>query len=95
MKRVPQLHTHSRIGTGLYHNIVWFGEAWNSVMLSRPKANTKLLLLKEKAEYGGEINESVQESEDFVFVFRDIQTSISLNHSISSSSLLPKVSGGK
>lgn len=91
MKRVPQLHTHSRVGTDFYHNIVWFGEAWNSVMLSRPKANTKLLLHEEKAEYGGEINESVQESEDFVFVFR----TISLKHSMSSSSLLPKVSGGK
>lgn len=55
---MPRLHTHSRVGTGLYHNSVCFGllaEAWNYVMLSRPKANAKLLLHKEKAEYGGEI----------------------------------------
>lgn len=42
---------------------------WNGVILSRPKANAKLLLHEEKAEYGSEINDSVQESEDFVFSF--------------------------
>lgn len=82
----------------LYHNIVCFGllgEAWNSVIISRPKANAKLLLYEEKAEYGGEINDSVQESEDFVLVSQEIQASISLKHSVSYRYLLPKMSGGK
>lgn len=50
---------------------------WNGVILSRPKANAKLLLHEEKAEYGSEINDSVQESEDFVLVSQEIQASIS------------------
>lgn len=36
------------------------------MILSRPEANAKLLLHEEKAEYGGKIYDSVQESEDFV-----------------------------
>lgn len=39
VKRVPQLHAYSDVGTGLYSNIHWFGllgEAWKCGMLSRP-----------------------------------------------------------
>lgn len=87
---------HSRAGTGLYHNIaLGLGEAWNSVMLSRAMANSKLLLHKEEAEYGGEVSDSLQEYEDFMLVSQEIQASISQKHSISYRSLLPKTSGGK
>lgn len=65
------------------------------MILPRPNANAKLLLHEEKAEYGYEISDSVQESEDFMLVSQEIQASISLKHSVSYLSLLPKMCMGK
>lgn len=64
------------------------------MILPRPNANAKLLLHEEKAEYGYEISDSVQESEDFMLVSQEIQASISLKHSVSYLSLLPKMCVG-
>lgn len=59
------MHTHCHVGLAFIVLFRLLGEVWNSMILSRPDANAKLLLHEEKAEYGGKIYDSVQESEDF------------------------------